>query len=401
MNGNFADRAIPRFLATAFAGLSCTALLLFYGAGRARAQEAPGAPAVDGESQATAAVEPTPAEPGVDPKRLSQLVADLDNDRYAVREAAQKQLIAIAQPALDAVAEVAAKGSLESATRAVNILSEWADSKEDSLSVAALERIAALETRPIEAAMAFERLAVVREAEAVEAIKALGGRFDYDRATAGGMGGVNLGLQVIIGPQWKGGSEGLKHIANIRNATILSLHSAPLGEEAVAEIASLGQLRRIEIFGTPAPISPEGVEKLRPQLPNTMLDVRGGARLGIAGLVIERIVPDSPAAKAGLQRGDRVTEFAGTAITDFEQLTQQIAKCKPGETITMKVQRGAEALEKSVTFDRWGDDERTTMNSPELQQGFTPIQVQGGPIIFRNAPVMPLTPVPAQPEQRR
>jgi predicted metalloprotease with PDZ domain len=217
------------------------------------------------------------------------------------------------------------------------------------------------------------------------------------------MAGSQASVQVIIGPQWTGGAEGLKHVAAIRNASTLSLHSAPLGDDAIEHIASLSHLRRIEMFGTQ--ITPDAVKKLQPQLPNTQLDVRGGARLGIGGLVIQRIIPDSPAAKAGLQLNDKVLEFAGEAIDDtgakgFEQLTQLIAKCKPGDTVTVKVQRGTETLEKSVTFDRWGDDQRTIMNSPELQQGFVPVQIQGGPIIIRNAPALPIVPVPAQ-EQRR
>ena len=37
--------------------------------------------------------------------------------------------------------------------------------------------------------------------------------------------------------KWKGGVEGLKHVAALRSATTLSLHSAPLGDEAAAQMA--------------------------------------------------------------------------------------------------------------------------------------------------------------------
>jgi predicted metalloprotease with PDZ domain len=227
------------------------------------------------------------------------------------------------------------------------------------------------------------------------------------------VGGPSAPIQVIIGPQWKGGVDGLKHVAAVRNATTLSLHSAPLSDEAVDHIAGMTQLRRVEMYGTG--ISSDATAKLQVKLPNTMLDVRGGARLGIRGLVIEQIVPDSPAAKAGLERNDKITEFAGQAIESFEQLTREIAKCKPGETIAVKVLRGAETLEKTVTFDRWGDDQRTLLESPEMRQGFVPVQLQGvGRVIIQpggqivpgiqiqpNVPVPAPIPAPQNFEQRR
>jgi membrane-associated protease RseP (regulator of RpoE activity) len=151
-------------------------------------------------------------------------------------------------------------------------------------------------------------------------------------------------------------------------------------------------------------ISAEAVDKLKPQLANVMIDVRSGARLGIRGLIIEQIVADSPAEKAGLERNDRITEFAGRPIETFEQLTQEIAKCKPGETVAVKVLRGAETIDKTVTFDRWGDDERTTIDSPELQQGFVPqmrIQGNGRIIIQPQGRTIRIRPAQPLPERRR
>ncbi len=333
--------------------------------------------------------------PPVDSALLDRWVRELDDDRYAMREAAQKRLAAAGSPALEKVAEVAAKGSLESSTRAVSILVGWADSEDDKFSLAALERIAALANRPTEAGMALERLADVREAAAIESIKSLGGRFDYDRSL-GMVGGVSAPLQIIIGPQWKGDVDGLKHVAAVRSARTLSLHSAPLDDAALATLEQCPHLQRIEVYGTG--VSAEAVAELQPRMPNTVFDIRGGARLGIRGLIIEQIVVDSPADKAGLARNDRVTEFAGRPIETFEQLTQQIAKCKPGDTVTVKVLRGAETLEKKVTFDRWGDDQRSTMPTADAQQGFVPVQIQGGGriIIQPGGQIIPVNPAPAQ-----
>jgi hypothetical protein len=322
---------------------------------------------------------PGPA-PSIDPTALLGLVKQLDDDRYSVREAAQKQLAAAGLPALATVGDIAATGSLESSTRAVGVLLAWADSKDSALSLAALERLASLESRPTEAAMAYERLAEVREEAAIQAIKSLGGRFDYDR-TFGMVGGVRPPMQVIIGPQWKGGVEGLRHIAAVRSATTLSLHSAPLNDEAVPKLLELTQLRRIELYGTE--VSPEAVANIKARLPQTMLDVRSGARLGIRGITCEQVLPDSPAHKAGIKVQDKIVEFAGQPLDpaappneQFDQLTKLIAKCKPGDTAAIKVQRPdpsngqLSTVELKVTFDRWGDDQRSTMNAPDGQDPF-------------------------------
>jgi hypothetical protein len=336
---------------------------------------------------------PAASEPAIDPAAVAALVKQLDDDRYAAREAAQKQLAAAGKAALEAVAEAASIGSLECSTRCVNVLLSWADSKDSALSLAALERLASLENRPTEAASAYDRLAEVREDAAVQAIKALGGRFDYDR-TFGGIGGMRPPVQVIIGPKWKGGVEGLRHIAAVRSATTLSLHSAPLDDVAVAELMQLSQVRRMEFYGTN--VSKEAIGTIKAKLPQLMVDVRSGARLGIRGISCEQVLPDSPAHKAGLKAQDRIIEFAGHPLDQkanqneqFEQLTKLISQCKPGDSKPIKVLRPnpqtgvAETVELTVTFDRWGDDERSTMSTPEGQDPFGPPQGMQRTIILQ------------------
>src|SRR5687768_10036630 len=73
----------------------------------------------DAAVPASDAVPQPPPAAQVDPAAIAGWIEQLDDDRYAVRKSAQKSLAAVGAPALDAVGEVAAKGSLESATRAV------------------------------------------------------------------------------------------------------------------------------------------------------------------------------------------------------------------------------------------------------------------------------------------
>lgn len=305
---------------------------------------------------------------------IASAIRGLDDDRYAVRQASQRQLTTTGLPALELTAQVASNGSLESSTRALNILWKWADSRDHELNRAALEKIAELANRPIEAAEAQRRLAVLREVVAIETIIKLGGRVDADRSF-GLVAGDGAPLQVIVGKEWTGGVEGLKHVADVRRATTLSLWSAPLDDEALPELERLGNLRRIELYGLA--LDADLVDKTREKLPNTMVEVRGPARLGIRGLDAIEIVPNSPAAKAGLVVHDRIVEFGGKKIETFEQLTAEIGKCKAGETVDIKFMRGAETREAKVTFDAWGEDVESHVvrpDAPPRNQGlFGPI----------------------------
>ena len=330
---------------------------------------------------------PTTLEPA--PPEVAEAIKQLDDDRYAIRQSAQRRLAELGAPALEHTAQVAGGGSLESATRAMNVLWKWAESTEQPLNRHALEKIAANASRPIDAAEATRRLVVLREKEAIDAIVKLGGRVEPDRSY-GFVGGDGAPLQVIVGKHWTGGVDGLKHVADIPRATTLSLWRAPLQDDAMPRLATLKNLRRMELYGLQ--MTPELVDQAREKLPNTMIEVRGPARLGIRGLDAIEIVPNSPAAKAGLVIHDRITEFNGVPIETFEQLTTEIGKCNAGDSVAIKFRRGAEMREAKVTFDGWGDDVNpgAPTDAPPDQQGLF-----GRPPAFVPRRTLPFRPMPA------
>ncbi len=59
----------------------------------------------------------------------------------------------------------------------------------------------------------------------------------------------------------------------------------------------------------------------------------------VEGVQIAQVLPDSPAAKAGLLAHDVLVEFAGKKITDFESLREVMAERKIGDEVTLKVMR--------------------------------------------------------------
>src|SRR3989338_1504688 len=65
------------------------------------------------------------------------------------------------------------------------------------------------------------------------------------------------------------------------------------------------------------------------------------------------ILPDSPAAKAGLQEGDVITEINGIKLQDLTTLLSVVQKYKPGDKIGLKVFRGGKYLALTAVLDEF------------------------------------------------
>lgn len=60
----------------------------------------------------------------------------------------------------------------------------------------------------------------------------------------------------------------------------------------------------------------------------------------VNGVIVVRVLPNTPAAKAGLRRGDVITQIDEQAITTAEQLQTIVENSRLGQTLQVKVQRG-------------------------------------------------------------
>ncbi len=58
------------------------------------------------------------------------------------------------------------------------------------------------------------------------------------------------------------------------------------------------------------------------------------------GVLIVRVVPDSPAAQGGLRRGDVITTVAGTEIETAEQLQEAVEQSQIGKPLSITVKGG-------------------------------------------------------------
>ena len=81
------------------------------------------------------------------------------------------------------------------------------------------------------------------------------------------------------------------------------------------------------------------------------------AQAGIDGIIILKVYPDSPAAKAGLKGvsnsgyiGDVITAANGQPVHDVSDLASIFEQTGAGKTVTLTVSRGDHARQVDVTL---------------------------------------------------
>lgn len=70
-----------------------------------------------------------------------------------------------------------------------------------------------------------------------------------------------------------------------------------------------------------------------------------------SGVRANAIVVDSPAERAGVREGDTVLELAGQPVLDPESAVQVVRRFRPGQSLSIAVQRGANRLALSAALD--------------------------------------------------
>jgi S1-C subfamily serine protease len=77
--------------------------------------------------------------------------------------------------------------------------------------------------------------------------------------------------------------------------------------------------------------------------PNSMFEIPE-----VKGVLVMRVVPNSPAATAGIRRGDVIVQIDNKPITSAEQLQRVVEDSNLGQVLQVKVQRGNQTQMLSV-----------------------------------------------------
>ncbi|GIW08401.1 MAG: hypothetical protein KatS3mg060_3206 [Dehalococcoidia bacterium] len=77
------------------------------------------------------------------------------------------------------------------------------------------------------------------------------------------------------------------------------------------------------------------------------------AQTNANGVEIAEVVSGSPAARAGLARGDVITKVAGKTVRDVDELRKVLDEQRVGQTITVEFTRGGRTQTAQVTLQAW------------------------------------------------
>jgi serine protease Do len=81
------------------------------------------------------------------------------------------------------------------------------------------------------------------------------------------------------------------------------------------------------------------------------------------GALVGDVMPDGPADKAGLKRGDVIVEFDGKKITDSTELRKDVALAKPGSTAELTVERNGHSKHFKVKLGERPTEVAATNNN--------------------------------------
>lgn len=131
----------------------------------------------------------------------------------------------------------------------------------------------------------------------------------------------------------------------------------PLGtiESVVEQLISTGVVRR-GFLGI------QYAMRGRPVSLNSQGEFKG------VGLPLDVVVEDGPAAKAGLQPGDVITQLDGQPVTTPEILQSIIGTKKPGETLRIKAWRQSEFRDYTVTLGEMPRERQVAQTARTLMQ---------------------------------
>ncbi len=111
---------------------------------------------------------------------------------------------------------------------------------------------------------------------------------------------------------------------------------------------------------------------------------------GALPVIVEGVMPDSPAAKTGLQEGDRILTINGEAVGD-ETDVRQVIRAHKNEALRIRIERNGQQQELITGTERLQDDKLGVTTSVELPQANVGILGAAAYAVRRNVDVIRMT----------
>lgn len=285
--------------------------------------------------------DPTAQEPSL--LSNEQLLNHLGSPRQVVREAATHELLTRAKSIIPTLGAAVLNADDARRDAMLWILQEFFLSSDLSVCDPAETTLEELSRHPDDslaknAAAILEANANLRHARALSQLIPLGAQVrDLElaaelRANPHSTAPESQVLQpariVVFDNRWLGADDGLKYVGRIFPFDALAIH-----------------------LTDDAPISDDALRKLRTHRSRVSVRRERESCLGVLvderqppygdGVHFSQIAANSPAAQAGLRRGDLLISFNGHPVRSFTDLQTHAADCRPGDRVTLRfVRRG-------------------------------------------------------------
>src|SRR5262249_56546928 len=70
------------------------------------------------------------------------------------------------------------------------------------------------------------------------------------------------------------------------------------------------------------------------------------------GVLLQGVVPGSPAEAAGIRAGDRIVRFDGASVANLEELAARLYSARPGQVVAIEVLRDGERIALEARLGR-------------------------------------------------
>jgi serine protease Do/serine protease DegQ len=86
------------------------------------------------------------------------------------------------------------------------------------------------------------------------------------------------------------------------------------------------------------------------------------------GVIITDTTQDSPAEKAGIERGDVILKVNGKAIESRDELRLTIAQMSPGSNVAIEISRDGKTIEKNVTLAKFAENPNELLDGVQVDK---------------------------------